>query len=53
MDLLAGENYINLATFRKSGKAVETPIWFAHAEGSYYAFSAGNAGKVKRLRNSR
>ena len=43
---------LNLATFRKSGVAVETPVWFAEVEGTYYVFSAGNAGKVKRLRNS-
>ncbi len=45
-------NYINLATFRKNGKTVETPVWFAQAEDSLYVFSAGNAGKVKRLRNN-
>jgi len=44
--------YINLATFRKSGVAVETPVWFAEVDDKYYVFSAGNAGKVKRLRNS-
>jgi PPOX class probable F420-dependent enzyme len=44
--------YINLTTFRKSGVAVETPVWFAEVDGTYYVFSAGNAGKVKRLRNS-
>ncbi len=44
--------YINLATFRKSGVAVETPVWFAEVDGTKYVFSAGNAGKVKRLRNS-
>jgi len=48
--------YFSLATFRKSGAAVETPVWFAPAssseEGVYYVFSAGDAGKVKRLRNS-
>lgn len=52
MDPLATEKYISLATFRKTGKAVETTIWFAHADGSYFAFSLNNAGKVKRLRNS-
>ena len=51
-DPLAGEKYISLATFRKTGTAVETPIWFAHAGDSYFAFSANKAGKVKRLRNS-
>ena len=46
--------YFNLATFRKNGSAVETPVWFApskdDAPGVYYVFSAGDAGKVKRLR---
>jgi len=44
--------YLNLATFRRNGVAVETPIWFAEADGKLYAFSAGDAGKVKRLRHS-
>ena len=46
--------YFNLATFRKNGSAVETPVWFAPSLGEepgvYYVFSAGDAGKVKRLR---
>lgn len=44
-------NYISFATRRKSGEFVATPVWFAPWEGSYYLFSAGDAGKVKRLRN--
>ena len=52
MDPLAGEKFISLATFRKSGKAVETPVWFVDSGGRYYVFSEGKAGKVKRLRNS-
>ncbi len=48
---LRGESYLNLATFRRSGAAVETPVWFAERNGRLYAFSAGDAGKVKRLRN--
>jgi PPOX class probable F420-dependent enzyme len=44
--------YLNLATFRKSGRLVETPVWFADVEGTFYVFSAGNAGKIKRLKNS-
>lgn len=44
--------YLSLATFRKSGKQVDTPVWAAEANGVYYIFSAGNAGKVKRLNNS-
>ena len=49
---LASARYLNLATFRKTGVAVETPIWFAESQDRLYAFSAGNAGKVKRLRRS-
>ncbi len=44
--------YINLVTYRKSGKEVATPVWAACEDGTYYIFSAGSAGKVKRLRNS-
>jgi PPOX class probable F420-dependent enzyme len=46
------ERYLNLATFRRSGAAVETAVWFAASGGRLYVFTAGNAGKVKRLRNS-
>ena len=52
MHSLEGERYINLATFRRSGTAVETPVWFAEHGGKLYVFTAGNSGKVKRLRNS-
>jgi PPOX class probable F420-dependent enzyme len=44
--------YLSLATFRKSGVAVETPVWFAAMDGKLYVISAGDSGKVKRLRNS-
>ena len=44
------ERYINLATFRRNGRAVETPVWFAARNGKLYVFTSGTAGKVKRLR---
>ena len=44
-------NYISLATRKRSGEWVATPVWFAPDGGNYYVFSAGEAGKVKRLRN--
>jgi PPOX class probable F420-dependent enzyme len=50
-DFLEGGNYISFATRKRSGDWVATPVWFAPYKGSYYVFSAGNAGKVKRLRN--
>lgn len=44
-------NYVSFSTRKRSGEFVATPVWFAPWEGSYYLFSAGEAGKVKRLRN--
>jgi len=43
--------YMSFATRKRSGEFVATPVWFAPLDGSYYVFSAGDAGKVKRLRN--
>ena len=48
---LERENYISFSTRKKSGDFVATPVWFAPDGESYYVFSAGDAGKVKRLRN--
>jgi len=48
---LERESYLNLATFRRDGRAVETPVWFAARDGRLYAFSEARAGKMKRLRN--
>jgi uncharacterized protein len=45
------EGYISLATFRRDGRAVPTPVWFARRGANLYVFSEGGAGKVKRLRN--
>lgn len=44
--------YLSLGTKKRNGQWVWTPIWFAQvASGALVAFSGGNAGKVKRLRN--
>ena len=45
-------SYVSLATFRKSGVEVATAVWGAEDAGDFYIFSAADAGKVKRLRNS-
>ena len=50
-EFLEGGSYISFATRKRSGDWVATPVWFAPDGGSYYVFSAGDAGKVKRLRN--
>ncbi len=44
------EAYVSLATFRRNGKEVRTPVWFAENGGRLYVFSEGDAGKVKRIR---
>lgn len=48
---LTRARYLSLATFRKSGAEVATPVWAAYEQGHWYVFSAADAGKVKRLRN--
>lgn len=52
MKELEAARYVSFATFRKSGEPVATPVWCAHGDAAFYIFSAGDAGKVKRLRNS-
>ncbi len=44
------EAYVSLATFRRNGVAVETPVWFAAHAGRLYVFTEAKSGKVKRLR---
>jgi uncharacterized protein len=49
---LADAEYFNLATFRRNGIAVATPVWFALMDDTFYVFSAPDTGKIKRLRLS-
>ena len=46
----AQERYVSLATYRRNGKQVRTPVWIAQADQHYYVFSEGMSGKVKRIR---
>ena len=51
----ASAKYISLETFRKTGVGVRTPVWFAADPSSpetFYIYSEGDAGKVKRIRNN-
>src|ERR1700688_4905621 len=47
-----GQRYISLATFRKSGVAVYTPIWFAEDDNKLYFMTSSKTGKYKRIRNN-
>jgi uncharacterized protein len=49
---LSREQCIALSTFRKSGQAVTTPVWFAASYGTIYVETHGDAGKLKRLRHT-
>ncbi|ROS01567.1 hypothetical protein EDC56_2009 [Sinobacterium caligoides] len=49
---LNNAQYMSFTTYRKTGVAVSTPLWCAGDGHHYYIFSAANAGKVKRLKNS-
>ncbi|HEV2579388.1 MAG TPA: PPOX class F420-dependent oxidoreductase [Ktedonobacteraceae bacterium] len=49
---LGREQCIALTTFRKSGQAVTTPVWFAQRLGTIYVETHGDAGKLKRLRHT-
>ena len=44
--------YLDIETYRKSGKPVVTPVWFAEHGGTFYTYSLADAGKVKRIRNN-
>jgi PPOX class probable F420-dependent enzyme len=52
LNRFAGEKYLNLETYRKTGTPVATPVWFAEGGGVLYVYSLANAGKVKRIRNN-
>jgi PPOX class probable F420-dependent enzyme len=52
LDDLDRHRYMSLATFRGNGTEVATPVWFAAAEGRLYVVTAGESGKIKRLRRS-
>jgi uncharacterized protein len=46
------EKYMSLTTFRKTGEAVVTPVWFAESVGTIFVETGMNAGKVKRIRHT-
>ncbi|WP_329012391.1 PPOX class F420-dependent oxidoreductase [Streptomyces sp. NBC_00690] len=52
LDRLAAANYILLTTFRRDGRAVPTPVWVMRDGNCLAVWSAADAGKVKRIRNS-
>ena len=49
---ISGQKYISLITFRKTGVAVPTPVWFGEENNKLYIISRNDSGKYKRIRNS-
>lgn len=49
---LLDQKYINLETYRKSGKTVCTPVWFVIENDTVYVVTTKDTGKVKRLKNN-
>ena len=57
MESLAGQRYLNLETYRRTGKGVRTPVWFAAAPAEaaghkLYVYTTANSGKAKRIRRT-
>ena len=48
----SNRKYLNLVTYRRSGAAVSTPLWFVEEGGVLYVRTPARSGKVKRLRNN-
>ncbi|MGB7584122.1 MAG: PPOX class F420-dependent oxidoreductase [Terriglobales bacterium] len=44
--------YILLTTFRKTGVAVPTPVWFGEDDDKLYIMTRPDSGKAKRIRNN-
>ena len=50
-EVLAGERYLSLTTYRRSGEAVATPVWFALLDGPrVVVHTEAASGKARRLR---
>ncbi len=46
------QKYVSLASFRKNGAAVSTPVWFGEKDGKLYVMTRSDSGKYKRIRNN-
>jgi uncharacterized protein len=52
LEELARHKYINVETYKKSGEAVRTPMWFMVDNNLIYVVTSADTGKAKRLRNN-
>ena len=60
LGVLQPEKYLSLETYRRNGRAVQTPVWFALAptpagggsDAKIYVYTTADSGKAKRIRNN-
>ena len=52
LDALAGHKYCLVTTFKRSGEAVPTPVWFGLADGKLFFRTYADAAKLKRLQRN-
>jgi hypothetical protein len=48
---LSGQAFLQLTTYRRDGRAVPTPVWFAQDGDTLFVITDARSGKVKRIRN--
>ncbi len=49
---LQKQQYMSLATYRRTGETVPTPVWFARVDDKLYVYTGARSGKVKRIRHN-
>lgn len=49
-DSFEGHGYALLTSFRRSGEAIPTPVWFGISGGKLYVRTEADSAKVKRIR---
>jgi PPOX class probable F420-dependent enzyme len=57
LNVFDGKRYLSLETYRKTGRGVRTPVWFAAAAAEaggpkLYVYSTADSGKAKRIRRT-
>jgi len=50
--IFEGHHFLSLTTYRKSGEAVATPVWFAQVDNRLYVMTMLASGKAKRIMNT-
>lgn len=55
LSALEGHKYVRMTTYRRDGRAVNTPVWFAFPANAAtgdraYVVTGANTGKAKRIR---